>query len=138
MNKIIFIDDSAEKLISFIELLEFNGFCVDVVKDIDNAISLLQKNNDYQLVILDMIMPYNANRIPNDDEEFKGFRTGLFLLDKIKQIIPNVPIVIFSVLRDSEIEKEAIRRGAVRYIHKSSIIFKDFLNIIKNVISERI
>ena len=73
--------------------------------DYDEAIELAGKNNDLDLILLDLVM--------------QG-RQGLDGLEEIHHRAPQVPIIVMSVLQERRDVLRAIEYGAMGYIPKSS------------------
>ena len=57
MAKILFADDNEDFLHLACEVLRNEGFEVDAAKNGREAVNLLDKCNDYDLIITDLIMP---------------------------------------------------------------------------------
>ena len=71
----------------------------------DEAVTMLEANPDTALMVLDLIMP--------GFDEFAG-------LKKLRNLFPNIPVVIISVHEDREYILESINHGVVGYIPKST------------------
>jgi DNA-binding NtrC family response regulator len=103
MAKILVVDDE----LSFREVMhqafEKKGHHVEAAINADHARQLMAKTN-YDILILDVMMPGES---------------GLDFLKKIRASQNRVPIVIYSVKVDAELEKEARQSGANEVLHKS-------------------
>ena len=100
-KKIILIAEDDLFLSKMIEdHLKGEGFTVDLAKDGETALNKI-KENDYALVLLDLIMPK---------------RNGFEVLKELKDAkIKTTPIIIFSNLSQAEDEEEALQLGARAY-----------------------
>jgi len=47
-----------------------------------------------------------------------GLRTGLVLIEKLKQLAPSVPLLVFTVIHDPQTKAAALKAGAAAYIEK--------------------
>ena len=73
--------------------------------DFVEAIEVAENNNDLDLILLDLVMPG---------------RQGIDGLQEIHHRVPEVPIVVMSVLQERRDVLRAIEYGAMGYIPKSS------------------
>ncbi len=71
----------------------------------DDAVTILDNNPDISLMVIDLIMP--------GFDEFAG-------LIKLRQLFPNIPIVVISVHEDRDYVLQSIKHGVVGYIPKSA------------------
>ncbi len=84
------------------------------------------------VVILDLMIPYKKETSSAADLREK---LGLQLLKNIKNdpVVKNIPVIIFSNLNDTEIQKQALELGAAAYLVKSKTTPEQFLATIKRV-----
>lgn len=113
-KKILIAEDDGfmAKLITS-KLLE-DGFEVDTVINGKEA-SLKAKDNDYSLILTDLIMPV-----------MDGFQ----LLTELKKNNNKVPVFVFSNLAQPEDEAEVMRLGAKNFLTKTTPL-KELLVLIK-------
>ncbi|MEA2049121.1 MAG: response regulator [Campylobacterota bacterium] len=103
MKKIIIIDDEVHILnVLQTALSKDNDYQVDIFSNPYEALELIKKNR-YDLLLLDIMMP-SIN--------------GLELLDKIKEIKPNLEVVMMTAYNTMEKTIEAYEKGAKNYIEK--------------------
>ncbi len=86
------------------------------------ATDLLKENQDTNLVILDLLMPGNS--------PFSG-------LQEVRQQLPTVPVIVFSILESRDDVLRAIDLGAMGYIAKSTG-GKEIVDIIRRVMAGEI
>jgi DNA-binding NarL/FixJ family response regulator len=84
--------------------LEGNPEIVEA-NDYDDALAVADQNSDIDLILLDLVMPG---------------RQGLDGLQEIHSRVPEVPIIVMSVLQERRDVLRAIEHGAMGYIPKSS------------------
>lgn len=102
LNKILVADDEESMRWVLSKALKRKGFSVDLARDGDEALGLIQ-SNAYDLAILDIKMP--------------GI-SGLELLDRVREL-KNEPIVVIMTAEASmKNAVEAMKRGAYDYITK--------------------
>jgi two-component system, NtrC family, nitrogen regulation response regulator GlnG len=102
LNKIIVADDEESMRWVLSKALKRKGFSVDLAKDGDEALSLIQANS-YDLAILDIKMP--------------GL-SGLDLLGRVKELKSDLLVVIMTAEASMKNAIEAMKRGAYDYITK--------------------
>lgn len=105
--KILVVDDHPLVRDAMAQLVEQLDRHVDVMQASDCVAGLrvAQAHGDIDLVLLDLNLP--------------GLR-GLPALDRFRHEHPAAPVVIVSAFRDRDTVNEAIRRGAMGFIPKSS------------------
>lgn len=64
--------------------------------------------------------------------------SGIELLQEIKKDpkIKNIPIIIFTIVGDENVKKQALELGAADYIVKGTLSVREMVNRIKNVIEK--
>jgi len=100
--RILVVDDEHIVLESCQAVFELEGFEVLLVPSADKALEAME-NNRFTVLLVDVKMPK---------------RDGMYLMEKVKEQWPNVPIVAMSGYYTTETVKEAIGIGAVRFIAK--------------------
>jgi DNA-binding NtrC family response regulator len=100
--KILVVDDEDIVLESCQAVFELEGFEVMLVPSADKAIEAM-KNDDFALLLIDVKMPKHD---------------GMYLMEKIKEKWPNVPIIVMSGYYTKETIKEAFQMGATNFIAK--------------------
>ena len=100
---ILVVDDEAPVRQIVAALLEHNGYTVTTAASAEDALTLLQENPTYDLVMSDIMMPGTD---------------GLTLLDRVCTDHPGTPVVIFSAVNDINVATNAFRRGAIDYLLK--------------------
>ena len=103
MSTILLVDDdpSVRKIVG--DMLERSGYGVVAADDGSSAMEVLQERSDIGLVIAD-------HRMPGMD--------GLTLTRRIKELRPDLPVVIMTGYCDLQSYLCAIGLGVVRYISK--------------------
>jgi putative nucleotidyltransferase with HDIG domain len=102
-ERILVVDDE-ESVRSVAEaLLARAGYSVTTVEGAEAALTRLQQDPDYDLVLSDVMMPVID---------------GLTLLDHLSTDHPGIPVVMFSAINDIFVVTSAFRRGAVDYLLK--------------------
>jgi two-component system nitrogen regulation response regulator GlnG len=102
LNKILVADDEESMRWVLSKALKRKGFSVDLAKDGDEALGLIQ-TTPYDLAILDIKMP--------------GL-SGLELLDRAREVKSDLLVVIMTAEASMKNAVEAMKRGAYDYITK--------------------
>jgi len=100
--KILVVDDEDIVLESCQAVFELEGFEVMLVPSADKALKAMQ-NEDFSLLIVDVKMPKHD---------------GMYLMEKIKEKWPDIPIIVMSGYYTTETIKEAFKMGATKFIAK--------------------
>lgn len=99
---ILVVDDEENSRVSLSRLLSQEGYQVDSVADGDEALDFMAKQ-DVHLVISDINMPK---------------LNGLELLRELNSNFPQVSVIMVTAYGEVESYLEAMRFGAMEYIHK--------------------
>lgn len=102
MEKILIIDDNESLRYTLTNVLEEAGFEAAAVEDGHRGISEV-KTSSYHLVICDM-------KLPGMD--------GMQILNEIKKVNPELPVLMLTAFGDIKNAVEAIKRGASDYLTK--------------------
>lgn len=119
MNSILIVDDDQELRENLREVLEGEGYAVAIAKNGNEALEIV-KDKDYELVLLDLIMP-----------GLSGMET-LLLLSRQK---PQTRVVLMTAFSTIENAVEAMRRGAADYLTKPFTL-TELLLTVRRVIEE--
>ena len=117
--KILVVDDEDIVLESCQAVFELDGFEAQFVPNVDKALEAM-KNNGFDLLLIDVKMPK---------------KDGMYLMRKIKEQWPDMPIIVMSGYYTTETIQEAMRMGATTFIAKP---FEpdELMETIRNVISK--
>jgi two-component system, NtrC family, response regulator AtoC len=97
-------------------------FSVSGVSDVEEAHRSLDSSLD--LVLLDV-------RLTN--EEGEG-REGLRLLEAIRQILPQIPVVMMTAYGDIDLAVEAMKLGATDFVQKARVDIREFRKVLRNAL----
>ena len=100
--KILVVDDEDIVLESCQAVFELEGFEVMLVPTADEAIEAM-KNDNFALLLIDVKMPKHD---------------GMYLMKKIREQWPDIPIIVMSGYYTAETIKEAFEMGAANFIAK--------------------
>jgi putative nucleotidyltransferase with HDIG domain len=102
-ERILVVDDEESVRSVASALLTRSGYSVTTAEGAEAALTRLQQDPDYDLVLSDVMMPGTD---------------GLTLLDHLCTDHPSIPVVMFSAINDIYVVTSAFRRGAVDYLLK--------------------
>src|SRR5271170_3407586 len=102
-ERILVVDDEESVRGVVAALLERSGYAVTTIESAEAALTRLQQDPDYDLVLSDIMMPGTD---------------GLTLLDQICADHPGMPVVMFSAVNDTHVVTNAFRRGSIDYLLK--------------------
>ncbi|MFH1216209.1 MAG: sigma-54 dependent transcriptional regulator [Pseudomonadota bacterium] len=102
-SAVLIVDDEPNTLVSFEVTLQTLGINnVITCQDSRNVISVLEEV-DVRLIFLDLIMPYVSGRE---------------ILQQVKQLFPEIPVIIITGINEVESVVECLKAGAFDYIVK--------------------
>ncbi len=101
-KKILWVDDEIEQLRSHIILLGERGYEVETASNGENAVDMAA-DRGYDLILLDQMMP-GAD--------------GLSTLERIREVAPNVPVVMVTKSEEEELMEEAIGKRVTDFLTK--------------------
>ncbi len=101
-SKILVVDDNEEFCRNMTDILELRGYKVTTASDGLKALELI-KQDDFILVLLDIKLP-----VMGGVETFK----------KIKEIVPNTPVIMITAQAVEDLIREALREGAFGVLKK--------------------
>ena len=101
-KRILWVDDEIDLLRAHVRLLEEKGYTVEVAANGEDAIEMAREK-DYDLVFLDEMMPGIG---------------GLQTLSKMKEMAPNLPIVMVTKNEAESLMEEAIGGKISDYLTK--------------------
>ncbi|MBS3935696.1 MAG: response regulator transcription factor [Sulfuritalea sp.] len=108
--RILVIEDHAlvrEGLLLALRALEEPGSATEILgaRDADEATRLLEANGDFDLALLDLMLPGTG---------------GLAFLGVMRKRYPHIPVVVLSALDDADTVTKAMRQGAAGFASKAS------------------
>jgi DNA-binding NtrC family response regulator len=114
-NNILIVDDDDSFLNIYKKIFTRKKYNVITTNSANQAIEMV-KNNDFDILITDMYMPE---------------LTGIDLIKKVKQLAPNIEIILVTGNGSIENAVKAIKEGAYTYIEKPIDFEELFSNISK-------
>lgn len=99
---VLWVDDEIDHLKSLILFLESRGYKVTPATNGDDGVALVREN-DYDLVLLDEMMPG---------------KDGLTTLEEIKEIKPNLPVIMVTKSEEEMLMEQAIGKKIDDYLTK--------------------
>jgi DNA-binding NtrC family response regulator len=100
--KVCIVDDEVEFVTTLAERLELRGFEAQIATDGKKALHLIETDPS-QVVILDVMMPGMG---------------GLEVLQRIKEINPQIPVILLTGHSSTKEGREGMRLGAFDYLMK--------------------
>ncbi|TAN39127.1 MAG: sigma-54-dependent Fis family transcriptional regulator [Nitrospirae bacterium] len=119
-ERLLIVEDEEDLCASLRRVLQREGYTVDTVNNAESALEIFE-HGFYDLIITDIILP--------------GI-TGIELLKKIKESLPEQLVVIMTAHASLETAVEALRSGAYDYVVKP-IMHEEIKQIVKNALREK-
>ena len=101
--KVLVVEDDANLREALSDTLQLSKYNVIEAKCAEDALSFLEKNEDVRLIISDVNM---------------GAMSGYDLLREVKNIYPQIPVILITAYASISQSVEAIKNGAVDYLVK--------------------
>ncbi len=120
-KKIMVVDDDTEVAESIAEFFQSIGYEARYAFDGDEAMKLVAEDKP-DCILLDIQLP--------------GSRNGLDVLDEVKEIDPNIKVIMITGFVESEVEEECKRSGVDKYIVKP-LDFGDLDDMVKELLGEK-
>ena len=118
-KELLIVDDQLGIRLLLNEVFKKEGYSTHLAANGIEALQLVKQQSNISLVLLDM-------KMPNMD--------GIEILKRMKEIRPNLPVVMMTAYGELDIIDEAMQIGAVCYFTKPFDIFdvRDEVNRILN------
>ncbi len=116
-EKILIVDDDKYIALLLYNFLDDEGYICETAENGLEALEKISKGNHYDMVLLDFVMPK---------------MNGLEFLAAVKEINPDIPIMMISGYRTRENTLEALKLGAIGFI-KKPFSLNDVLNNLRLV-----
>jgi DNA-binding response OmpR family regulator len=113
---IMVVDDEATARVSLAEILRLEGYQIATAASGEEALSLMDKSEPFDLMVLDIKMPGMS---------------GLEVTEVVQERYPGVVIVLLTAFGALETAIEAIRKGASDYLLKPASV-PDILESVRN------
>ena len=121
-HKILVIEDETNLRKPLTLKLEAEGYQTEVADNGDEAMKTLEKNTDFSLIILDLIMPHT---------------NGFEVLKKLKSQGFKIPVLVLSNLGQTE-DKNKIEYDMVAdYFVKSDVTIRDVVDKTRELLSDK-
>ncbi len=116
-KRILWIEDDADLLMGLVRPLEKDGYEIIVVKDEQEALRTIEES-DFDLILFDIIIPTGIKG-DEGNVHFVGMRLLETLLISMKI---KTPIVVLSVVRDSEMINTMYEMGVKKILLKGTCL----------------
>jgi CheY-like chemotaxis protein len=117
---ILFVDDEARDMSSYVDDLNLSGFEVSFQTSIDPALRVFQDNSDQiELLILDIMLPHGEAFDSVETEQ--GMRTGIRFYEEVRRIAPDLPVIVFTNVSDPLVADRLKKEEGCRFLRKEDI-----------------
>jgi len=122
-ERILLVDDEEQVVAVTGELLESLGYSVTPMTSARESLLLFLKSfNEFDLVLTDLTMPY---------------LTGVDLCRKIKEVRPNIPVVLFTGYLE-EFSSESAKEAGVDAFFMKPVSFKEMARIVRRALDNAV
>lgn len=135
---ILFIDDEPTIMGPFREYLEQKmvPYHQQVVfhSNVDEALSFFENRvGEIDLVILDIMMPHGERF--GSEKTNGGLKTGIAFYERIRELAPELPVIIFTNFYDEDIERKFRQDSKCRSLQKVDFLLEEFVAEVKQALS---
>lgn len=116
--KILWVEDDSYKIGDLVLPLKKDGCHISVYETMNSVMSIIDKLDDYDIILLDVLIPEGVDRGFDKVKEY----VGVDLLYKIKRSYPDIPILVLSVVSDDEVLNKIKRAKVNKIITKGSCL----------------
>jgi two-component system C4-dicarboxylate transport response regulator DctD len=114
---IVMVDDEMRWMDSYKRELELSGYQVSFHRNVDGALTFLQQSAEQvDILILDIMMP--AGSAFEDENTDSGLRTGMFFFERVREIAPDLPVMILTNVSDERQAERFDREKKCRFLRK--------------------
>lgn len=113
MPKLLLVDDEALVRRSMQKTLLRQGFDVEIAEDCRDGLAVFEaalSADPFDMALLDLNMP--------DFDGVSAHGAGLDLLSKLRELSPDLAVIVLTAYDEVDTAKEAVRRGARSYFVK--------------------
>lgn len=133
---ILWIEDDYYHVKGLMKPLIKEGYEFDIARSCHDALQKLTKFDRYSIIILDLIIPYSEKDLnnPNIKRVYDPSQNGIDLFYHIKDKLKvDKPIIILSIVKNGEIRKELLEKGAVTWLNKDIMLPQDVKNAVLEI-----
>jgi DNA-binding response OmpR family regulator len=125
MERILIVDDDIYMCKSLSYVLKDEGYGVDTAYDSNSALNMF-KRKQFDLVLMD----YKLSGIPD--------MTGLWLLEKVKEINPAIKAIMISAYGDQNVKEKAKKIGADYFLDKPFLLTGLLKKVKASLVKEKV
>lgn len=115
---ILFVDDESREIDSFVRELKSSGYDVAFHSTVDSALAFFDEHREeIDLIILDIMMPPGAAFAGKDTQ--MGLRTGIRFYERIREVSPDLPVILFTNVSDTQVLNRFKREPSCLFLQKS-------------------
>lgn len=133
---ILFVDDEGRFMDSYMVELKLEGYAVSFQSDVDSALPFLEESlDDVELLILDIMMP--PGRSFQDADTRWGLRTGVLFYERVRELAPHLPVIIFTNVSDEQLEKRFQAEANCRFLRKKDYLPHELVETVEEILPPR-
>ena len=134
-NTVLVVDDDELPMMFYREALKRQGYDVHQCRDPDSTLEFArQKAPAIAAIVLDIMM--DPGVVYSNQNTNQGLRTGVLLYRDLRQVCPDVPVVVLTNVVDTETLREFEGQQAVRVIQKIDCPPLEFASLLSSMISD--
>jgi CheY-like chemotaxis protein len=133
---ILFLDDEKRYMDTYKVELEIQGYEVSFKNNVDDAVKFFDAHtNSIQLIILDIMMPPGQSFQGENTSD--GLRTGVRFYERIRELAPHLPILIFTNVSDERLAKRFEAEANCRFLRKEDYLPHELVEVVRKILPLR-
>jgi predicted nucleotide-binding protein len=129
--RLLLVDDDPFVSSHYVERLRDEGYEVLEAPGVDSALALA-RGRDIDAVIVDIMCP--PGRSFTNLETHGGFKTGLALARRLRDLLPDAPMIALTMSTDPEIQEWFTSDETVAYADKRNVQPNQLVRLVKNLL----
>ena len=130
---ILFVDDEPNRVEVYDRDLRMSGFEVLFKSSVDEALATIQENPDLiSLIILDVML--SPGESFEDEDTNEGLRTGINLYNRVRTIVPNLPVITLTNVTDEKVADWFQKQESCWFFHKKDIFPFEFTEEVNKIL----
>ena len=128
---ILFVDDEESKMNSYLLELRLSFPEVEFKKTVDSALDRIDRGStDIEALILDVSMPGGS---AFRDRPGAGLTTGVLFYRRVREVLPNLPIVIFTNVTNEDVRQKFDGDDKCRFLNKEDYLPFELAQVLREI-----
>jgi CheY-like chemotaxis protein len=133
---ILLVDDEQRHMDVYARQLSESGYTVMYQQNVDAALKFVRENlANIELLILDIMMPPGLS-FKDDDTEL-GLKTGIRFFDKVRELVPDLPVMMLTNVSDYQVAKTFSEKRNSWFLTKKDYLPYEVVKVVNSIIKRK-